>query len=289
MALTVSQGFDVFLERLTPLQSDRDAKARHRLGVETSLKGSTRFSVQLFRETGSFGHGTGVRNHCDVDLLVSMSANQPTSDTALSWVKDALKASFPTTVVEIRRPTVVVRFAGGAEPWEILPGFRTSSQGETPIYDIPGPASGWMSSAPTAHLEYVNGVNQQAGILGGAKKLARLAKAWKYCNQVPISSFYLEMRAAQYMAAQTSFSATLYLCGYLEWLDKNELADMNDPMGKASRFSACSSAATRTTALSNLRTAATRARKATTAEQAGNTQLAFDFLDLLFGYQFPKR
>ncbi|MFE6914760.1 nucleotidyltransferase domain-containing protein [Streptomyces rubiginosohelvolus] len=289
MALTVSQGFDLFLERLTPLQSERDAKARHRLRVETSLKGSTRFGVQRFRETGSFAHGTGIRNHCDVDLLVSMGGSQPTSETALSWVKEALKASFPTTAVEIRRPTVVVRFAGGTEQWEILPGFRTSSQSETPIYDIPGPASGWMSSAPTAHLDYVNGINQQAGVLGGTKKLARLAKAWKYYNQVPISSFYLEMRAAQYMAVQTSFRAATYLCGYLEWLNKIELAEMNDPMGKASRFSACSSVATRETALSKLHTAATRARKAITAEQSGSTQLAFDYLDLLFGHQFPKR
>ncbi|MEU6896824.1 nucleotidyltransferase [Streptomyces virginiae] len=288
MALTVFQAFDIFLERLTPLPSERDAKARHRLSVETSLKGSASFGVHRFRETGSFGHGTGIRNHCDVDLLVSMTGSKPTSDTALRWVKEALKASFPMTIVEIRRPTVVVRFAGGAEQWEILPGFRASPQGETPVYDIPGPASGWMSSAPTAHLDYVNGVNQQAGILGGAKKLARLAKAWKYYNQVPISSFYLEMRAAQYMAAQASFSAALHLCGYLEWLDQIALADMNDPMGKASRFSACSSAATKTTALSNLHTAATRARKAVTAEQAWNTRQALDYLDLVFGHQFPK-
>ncbi|MFG2596810.1 nucleotidyltransferase [Streptomyces sp. NPDC048462] len=289
MALTVPQAFGIFLERLTPLQSDRDAKVRHRFSVETSLKGSARFGVYLFRETGSFGHGTGVRNHCDVDLLVSMTGSRPTSDTALQWVKEALKASFPTTIVEIRRPTVVVRFAGGAEQWEILPGFRTSPKAETPVYDIPGPANGWMSSAPTVHLDYVNGVNQQAGIVGGAKKLARLAKAWKYYNQVPISSFYLEMRAAQYMAVQTHFSAALHLCGYLEWLDKVALADMNDPLGKASRFSACSSTATKTTASSNLHTAATRARKAVTAENANNMPQAFDYLNLLFGHQFPKR
>lgn len=289
MALTVPQAFGIFLDRLTPLQSDRDAKARHRLSVEASLNGSFRFSVQLFRETGSFGHGTGVRNHCDVDLLVSMSASRPSSDTALQWVKEALKASFPATIVETRRPTVVVRFASGTEQWEILPGFRTSPRDETPIYDVPGPASGWMSSAPTAHLDYVNRVNQQPRIQGSAKTLARLAKAWKYHNHVPISSFYLEMRAAQYMAQQTAFTASLYLCGYLEWLDTNKLADMNDPMGKASRFSACSSPATRVTALSNLHTAATRARKAVTAEQAGNTPQAFDYLSLLFGGQFPKR
>lgn len=218
-----------------------------------------------------------------------MSANQPTSETALLWVKEALQASFPSTVVQIRRPTVAVLFADGAEKWEILPGFRTSPTGHTPVYDIPGPASGWMSSAPTAHLEYVNEINQQEGIRGGAKKLARLAKAWKYFNTVPVSSFYLEMRAAQYMEAQTSFRSLAYLCGYFEWLDKIQLADMNDPKGKASRFSACSSAATRTSTLSKLHTAATRARKAVDAEQAGNTSSAFEYLNQLFNGQFPRR
>jgi hypothetical protein len=288
MPLSVSQGFDIFLERLTPLQSERDAKARHRRSVETSLTNSARFNVQRFRETGSFGHGTGVRNHCDVDLLVSMSANQPTSDTALLWVKETLQTSFPTTVVQIRRPTIVVMFADGAEKWEILPGFRTSPTDRTPIYNIPGPTSGWMSSAPTAHLEYVNEVNQRDGICGGAKKLARLAKAWKYFNQVPVSSFYLEMRAAQYMDVQTSFRHLVHLCGYLEWLDKIQLADMNDPKGQASRFSACSSTATRTSTLSKLRTAATRARKTADAEYAGGTSTAFDYLGLLFNGRFPR-
>ncbi|MFB8267443.1 nucleotidyltransferase [Streptomyces sp. NPDC055955] len=289
MALSVSQGFDIFLERLTPLQSERDAKARHRRSVETSLTNSARFTVQRFRETGSFGHGTGVRNHCDVDLLVSMSANQPTSDTALLWVKETLQASFPTTVVQIRPPTVVVMFADGAEKWEILPGFRTSPTGDTPVYDIPGPTGGWMSSAPTSHLEYVNEVNQRDGIRGGAKKLARLAKAWKYFNTVPVSSFYLEMRAAQYMEVQTSFRPLVHLCGYFEWLDKIQLADMNDPKGKASRFAACSSTAPRSSTLSKLRTVAARARKAADAEHAGDASSAFGCLDLVFGGRFPGR
>jgi hypothetical protein len=204
-------------------------------------------------------------------------------------VKSTLTASFPYTSVVIRRPTVVVLFAGGDETWEILPAFRTSATSETPVYDIPGAASGWLSSAPTAHLDYVNEVNQQSGIVGAAKKLARLAKAWKYYNNVPISSFYLEMRAAQYMAAQKTFIAATHLRGFLEWLHGMELADMNDPKGKGGRFSACSSPATRTTALSNLKTAATRARKATDAQLAGNMPQAFDWWNLVFSEQFPRR
>ncbi|MFE2375280.1 hypothetical protein [Streptomyces sp. NPDC059398] len=117
----------------------------------------------------------------------------------------------------------------------------------------------------------------------------RDAKAWKYFNAVPVSSFYLEMRAAQYMEVQTSLRSLAYLCGYFEWLDKIQLADMNDPKGKASRFSVCSGAAPRTSTLSNLHTAATRARKAVDAEQAGSTYSAFEYLNLLFNGQFPRR
>jgi len=34
---------------------------------------------------------------------------------------------------------------------------------------------------------------------GKAKRLARLIKAWKYFCDIPISSFYLEMRCASYL------------------------------------------------------------------------------------------
>src|SRR5260370_19865490 len=74
MPKTVAEGFDEFLSRLTPLESQRKAAALHHDSVETSLTNA--LDVQLFRETGSFRHGTGVRNHCDVHLLVSLK-NKP--------------------------------------------------------------------------------------------------------------------------------------------------------------------------------------------------------------------
>ena len=94
MTLTVAQGCETFLSRLVPLESQRAAAARHRARVEASLRGA--LDGYLFRETGSFRHGTGVRGHCDVDLLVGIRGPRPgSSDTALAWVKNALAASFP--------------------------------------------------------------------------------------------------------------------------------------------------------------------------------------------------
>ena len=288
MARTVAEGFDVFLERLTPTAAQRSAAAAHRGRVETSLK--NKLTINSIRETGSFHHGTGVKNDCDVDVLASIGNAKPTtSDTALSWVKSALAASFPTTVVRVSRPAGVVEFAGGDETWEVIPGFLRSTANDKYVWDIPGPSSGWIDSAPLEHLTYVNECNTKAGVVGGTKKLARLMKAWKYYNNVPMSSFYLEMRAAQHVANQKSFVPVFDVCWLLEELVSHHLAGMNDPKQASGRIYPCSSDAKKIEALSKLSTAATRARKALEAQQAGNNDTAFYYLDLLFGGEFPAR
>ncbi|MEU6824799.1 nucleotidyltransferase [Streptomyces atriruber] len=289
MVLSVTQGFSVFLDRLVPLQSQRIATARHRVSVETSLRNA--LPVKLFRETGSFTHGTGVRNYADVDLLVSLKGVRPgSSDTALSWVRSALVASFPNTIVRTSRPAIVVEFANRDETWEVIPGFITSrGPSDVSVYDIPGPATGWIDSAPTAHLKYVTEVNTEPKISGGAKKLARLAKAWKYYNNVPISSFYLEMRAAKYLSGDSLFDPMMDICLYLEHLKGIGLASMRDPKGASGQFYACSTNVKAEDALSKLSTAAARARKALNATNSGDTNIAFRYLDLLFGGKFPAR
>lgn len=289
MPLTVSQGFTVFLERLTPLESHRQAATKHRGTVETALKKS--LTVNSIRETGSFSHGTGVRNYSDVDVLVSLGHAKPASpDTALGWVKSALQKSFPTTTVRISKPAVVVEFAAGKETWEVIPGFATNKgDKDYVVYDIPGVGSAWLDSAPAAHLEYVTSINGTTGIKGGAKALSRLVKAWKYYNNVPVSSFYLEMRAAKYMSTEKSFVASNDIEGLLSQLWDIQLASMNDPQGYVGRFYACSTEAKGKDALSKLDSARKRAEKALLAESKGNLDDAFYYWDLCFGGHFPAR
>ncbi len=246
--------------------------------------------VNNFFETGSFSHGTGVRGKSDIDALVSIGDGKPmSSDTALTWVKSALSTKFPNTIVRISRPAVVVEFANGYETWEVIPGFVTGRGGVgVYVYDIPGPSSGWIDTAPKEHLAYVNDCNK-APSRGNAKALARLAKAWKYYCNVPISSFYLEMRAAQHVKAQTIYVPVYDICLLLEKLNNHSLAAMNDPKGATGRIHACSSDAKRIDALSKLNTAATRARKALDAYSDDKIVGAFYYLDLLFGGMFPAR
>lgn len=290
MLRTVNEGFEEFLKRLTPTDAERAAAAAHRASIKAALE--ARLTVRTFFETGSFTHGTGIRGLSDVDVLVSLGGVKPQSSyTALQLVEDALTKRFPLTDVSIRRPAVAVRFGAGTETWEVIPAFITCRGTATQVvYDIPGPSAGsvWIDSAPQEHLTYVNECNEKPS-RGNAKSLARLIKAWKYYLDVPISSFYLEMRCAQHVAGQTCYIHVWDVCQVLESLQDHEIAAMNDPKGACGRIHACSSEANHSEALSKLKTAATRARKALDAERADDPWLAFVYLDLLFGGKFPSR
>lgn len=290
MARSVNEGFEVFLKRLVPTPAQRDAGASHRASVKSALEAN--LTVWNFFETGSFSHGTGVRHYSDIDALVSIGHDKPSSSyTALNWVKDALMTRFPATNIVIRRPAVVVEFAGGYETWEVIPGFLTARGDEgVYVYDIPSPVTGggWIGAAPKEHLAYVNECNK-APHQGDAKDLARLVKTWKYYCNVPISSFYLEMRAAQHVRSIDAYIHVWDICLLLEKLVSHQLADMNDSRGASGRFSACSSDSSYRDALSKLSTAATRARKALNAHRAEDPDTAFYYLNLLFDGNFPAR
>jgi len=144
------------------------------------------------------------------------------------------------------------------------------------------------AARPAKHLAYVNECNTKPQ-KGNAKALARLIKGWKYFCNVPISSFYLEMRAARHVTTQSSYIHLCDVCWVLEKLHSHQLASMNDPKGASGRIYACSSDSARREALSKLATGATRARKALDAHNAEDPDDAFYYLDLVFGGVFPAR
>ncbi len=282
---TLDQAFETYLTRLVPSKTHRQTGVSHRASVKAALE--ARLAIYRSFETGSYKNGTGVRGHSDIDLLISLKGDRPTSDTALRWVREALQARFPTTSVSVRRPGVVVGFGSGYETWEVIPGFLYSSAGDHHIYSIPGITSGWIYSSPESHIGYVNRCN--ANPKGKAKALARLLKAWKYSCNVPISSFYLEMRAAQHVNSVDTYIHIWDFCLVLEKLDQHGLSAMNDPTGSTGRIYACGTDAQGRDALSKVSTAATRARKALTAYRNDDFITAFNYLDLLFNGNFPAR
>lgn len=272
MTSTANAWLNELTSLFTPRANQFSAASEHRYSIESCLGNSV--GVYEMFEIGSLKHGTGIRFYSDADFLVSIKGARPSSPSSvLVKVKAALQARFPNTQIGIRQPAVACYFSDGVV--EVVPGY-ISGDG----YSIPDPSGDWMKSHPKQHNKYVNKVNKQHD--GGAKRLARHLKIWKYKNDVPISSCYLEMRAARHLEREPNYIQIWDLTLVLKKMLDNELAALNDPTGLNSRFSACSSETNRAIALSKLRSAATRARKATEFAIADKHFEAIKQLELLF-------
>ncbi|WP_157881404.1 SMODS domain-containing nucleotidyltransferase [Streptomyces phaeochromogenes] len=275
MAETTLGYLNDLMSKYTPSSTYFDAARTHRWGIQNRL--DSWLGVKEMFETGSLKHGTGVWFYSDVDYIVSLKGSRPTQATALNKVRDALKDKYPNTTVRVSRPAVVCEFAKGSETVEVVPAFDAVGGG----YWIPDPKTGdWMKSHPKDHNTYVNDANKKHS--GAAKKLARLAKTWKYKRSVPVSSCYLEMRAAKYADGETEWVLPIDIYRYLKNLRDIELAAMNDPTGLGSRFNAYSSDSTKANAISKLDTAVSRASKAKNYYHAGDHTQAIEQYKLLF-------
>ena len=284
MAKSVNQAFSELISNLTPTSTQFASASKHRQEIESCLNG--KLGIYRLFETGSLRHGTGVRRHSDSDFMVSLKGDRPTCDTALARVKTALSVRYPLTPVRVSRPAVVCKFMNGDV--EVTPAYiRSTDEGFS--YWIPAPGGDWIISAPDAHNKYVTEVNTKPGISGSAKYMARLLKGWKYFNDVPVSSFYLEMRAAEYISRQSSVVWVFDMCYLFEELLSHGLAAMNDPKRVSGRINPCSSDYSKGIALSKVNSAAKRARRALDAYRDEKNADAFSALNLLFNGRFPSR
>lgn len=143
-----------------------------------------------------------------------------------------------------------------------------------------------MNASPDAHNDYVRALNAMHS--GQVKRLIRYVKAWKYFREVPINSFYLEMRTAKYAAGESSIIYSIDVKNVLRNILNGGLARMQDPTGIGGYIYPCKTDIKHEDALSKLETAVTRAEKAREAEEAGYIADAFDWWNKLYYYEFPK-
>ena len=287
MPRTVEEGFRDFLPKLTASDSETTSAKSHRESIESRL--NTDFGLYRLFRIGSFGNGTSISGYSDVDYLASLKENfySPSSNYSLSKVKDSLAARFWNTDVRVSCPAVVVPFGTSrSECHEIVPGdyVEKTSNGFS-VYKISNCADGWMKVSPEAHIHYVNEVHKN--LANKVKPLIRFIKAWKCFRDVPISSFYLEMRVAKYATTEKSIIYDLDVQRVLKLLWDNQLAAIQDPMGVSGYISACKTEAMRKDALSKLETAYTRASNAFDEKMKGNISKAFDWWRLVYNYEFP--
>jgi hypothetical protein len=283
---TIAQGFDTFHTRITPSGYESGKAASHKVAITSRLKDY--YDLKQLFYSGSANNGTSISHHSDVDFFAWIPTNKlkKNSATSLREIKECLQERFPSTRIYVDSPAIVLDF--GSSDWdraEVIPADYVEDKGGKNVYDIPDRAEGWVRSSPSTHTSYVQDENTR--VSKKLKPLIRFLKAWKYYCNVPISSFYLELRATRWMEEESSIVYDIDLCTLFRKLDSCSLASMQDPKGISGYVAACATEAKKADALSKLSTARTRAEKAREAESSGKTSDAFDWWDKLFDGNFP--
>lgn len=282
--MTINQHFVTLLAKLTPSSAENAAYSSLRNSVEAKLNSS--FNVTFTFETGSFRSGTGVRYNTDLDILASIPTayQRDNSYNMLLAIKTALEEKFWSSNIYIRTPSVVCAFSDN-KTLEITPGYyQRQEQDLWNVYKIPDFGGGWQIAAPSAHIAYVNMVNNKLD--KKVKHVIRLIKAIKYVRNIPISSFYLELRIAKYCDGEKTISYEHDVYIVLNRLVNDGLANMRDPMGISGYIEPTSTDVQKADALSKLTTARNRAGWAIDAQKAGNHVEALNWWSKVFGRDF---
>jgi hypothetical protein len=292
MPRTVKQGFDLFIKRLQPLESEYKSAASHRKSILNSLRNHLECS-KLF-ETGSFGNETSIRHFSDVDYFAVFPAVilKSHSGNALREIKEKLNITFWNTFgIEVSCPSVRIPFGQYAsEDIEITPAeFRGLTQtplGKFASYHIPDCQNEWHAASPEAHNKYVSVHDNRLD--GKLKPFIRLVKAWKYFNDVPLLSFYLELRATRFSENINEITFDFHLRDFFLMLERMELSSIRDPMGVSGLIPPAYSEAKLEKALSKITTARSRAEKAAALRER-NPDKAFHYWNLFFNKELPSR
>ncbi|MCC8423562.1 nucleotidyltransferase [Mucilaginibacter sp. UR6-11] len=291
MPKTLAQGFEQFLVKLQPTNSEYLKSVAHKSSVSRCLINNWA-PTSLF-ETGSFGNGTGVRHFSDADYFAICPGDAFCDNSAMTlrYIKETLQGTFTQTLIEVKKPAVRISFGVHAsEILEVTPAcfhqLIDTPGGKRRSYFIPDYEGSWMVSCPSAHNAYVAKQDKRLG--GKLKPLIRLVKAWKFYNNVPITSFYLELRVTKYAEGRTVIVYDLDIRNILKLLHDNELARLQDPMGFSGYVSPCKTETRKRESLSKLATGYGRAVNACACRIA-RPDLAFEWWQKFFSYEFPAR
>lgn len=287
---TVVQGFREFQTQLTTPENESFAAKSHRASIEECLKEN--FDLESFFQSGSFGNGTNVPIHSDVDrFAVIPRENLPrNSREALQRVRRALIQRFPTTGnIRVRPPAIVIPFGvDGLETTEVIPALNVGGHAGHNVYSIPDPSGSrnWILSAPQALRSYIN--ETDAAQDNKLKPLIRSLKAWKYHRRAPVQSIYLELSCAALARESGLLTTSIDVARVLHRMRNNSLAVAHDPLGLGDPIRATRASGQMEDALRKVTGGANQATRAVVSELECRVKAAFNVWKMFFGPRFPN-
>jgi hypothetical protein len=286
MARTLDEGFQILLDGLTPDDNRPDIPEDLLDHIRDCL--SNHFGLYAFFLGGSLLRNTHLRGHGGVDYFASLDDARLSgdSDSFLDEVRRVIGECFSDKDVAARAPAIIVPV--GPDDSRVIRVVPAKLDGQTKdshqVYAVADGMGKWMKSSPDAHRAYVDTLDHDLD--GKLRPLIRLLKAWKHWREVPISSFYLEMRCVEYAAGEKMIVYTVDLRNVMELLWDDQFADVQDPQGISGHVPARLTYAGKKIAISRLRTALYHTSRAQEAMEGGKVEEAFQYWNRVFNGHF---
>jgi hypothetical protein len=294
-----------FLELISQTQlrlKDSLIYGSHRSSIDKRLRRV--FTTNRIQPIGSSSRGTSVRNVSDIDLMLVLNVKEVrwgdrwvSSDTVLKNVRGQLQGRYTTTEVERDGEAIVVNFADGTYPVDIVPAVYTHSAPvkfsatdikNYPVFKIPDGEGDWMFTSPLTHTRYLQLQNTRSR--GKLYNVVRLLKFWRSCRNpdIPLNSFHIELLLAsqEICIGAKSYSQCLY-SAFAE-LNSRECRALQDPMSISGLVKAANTDAKRACVQDAIDFSLRHAGSALDAEDKGDTVEALRQWDIVFNSQFSK-
>ena len=204
----VGEWFSAFCSALRMDATARSSIAYRTGRIATQLNSDIRglASDSYYRfYVGSYGRGTAIPSVSDVDLLYVLpsalyaqyNAHIGNGQSALlSTVRNSVQKTYPSSSISGNGQVVVVSFTDGIT-FEILPAFENAAGGYT-FADSNGGGS-WKACKPKQEMDAFSARNSACN--GNLVELARMVRAWRDYNSVPVNGMLIDTLAYQFIEA----------------------------------------------------------------------------------------
>ena len=221
----VAEWFSTFCGTLR-LDSDKRSTLGYRTGRITravneafrNLDSDTAYRFYV----GSMGRNTAIPTTSDVDLLVELpaatyhqyNAHAGNGQSALlTAVRTAIRTTYKTSDVFGDGQVVIVSFDDGVT-YEVLPAFANTNGGFT--FGDTNSGGSWRECKPKQEMDAFAKRNQACN--GNLIELARMARAWRDCNGVPMNGMLIDALVYQFIETWPHRDKS-YL--YYDWMTRD--------------------------------------------------------------------
>lgn len=297
--MSISDRFAKLIDRIEPSPTQVSAYSTHLRTISSAVEAA--LSINKTERIGSFTRRTAVQGVSDLDLMVILSSNErkwgrgtTTSKTTLNKVKEALTVRFTATPIRNSGSAVVLSFAGGDRPVDVVPAFYTGpykgrlrQYQNYPTYSIPDGSGGWLLTSPQIHGAALTSEDERSGYK--LKRVASLAKYWAAVRaHLNLHSFHVEILIASTHISIGPRSYAQVLHELFRNLASRNGHGIRDPLELSGVIPASSGPAAAKRLAMGARTAAEHSERALHAEAQRDTPEAVRQWKIIFGGNFPS-